>query len=98
MRITERQLRRIVRQEILRENNEKEYPDVDAAIAALEAALTSKSTQVGKAMTDPGEIAAFISALFNKIEEKFPSLKGRLVKGLTMATAAEKKEQSSSAK
>lgn len=99
MRITESQLRRIVRQEILREQGEvstddkyKKYPKVKNALDSLDAALQSKASIVGTALTDANAIALFVDGLFEKIEAKFPALKGKMVKGLAAATKHEREE------
>ena len=80
MRITERQLRRIVRQEILREADQgqgAEKPgdskDVEDLIKVLEPALKRFRGPIGKAMSNKTEVADLIQALLNLLKDLTPA-------------------------
>ena len=77
MRITERQLRRIVRQEILSEADQGkglEKPgDVDTLIAKLEPAFTRFKSQVSKSMSNKAEIAQLVQAILDLLNKINPA-------------------------
>jgi hypothetical protein len=99
MRITERELRRIVKQEILREQSTGDTPvddktalaDVTAAIDRLEPFIEKYKTTFQKINTAP-EVAQLVHKIANLFEKMIPSLEGKITPALSSATGLERKE------
>ena len=91
IKLTELQLRKIIRQEILREGEGKDAADVEKLKAKIEA-MSSSLKGAFKSIDNPVEIAQALSFLIDKIVGTGGVEKSEVMKALTSTMSSKKKE------
>lgn len=106
MRITESQLRRIVREEILRENqgsmsalgqqsdekSEVQLKDVEDAIKKLKTFM-GKNRTVFQKINNPAEVSALLKDILDLLQAQTPGLVGKGASAFASAARAEKMDK-----